>query len=229
MESTACENQEEASELMYQNSKVEKSETSHKRPKEQIPSDRNRVESSNIEGHEEQVPKITELDMACTWQTPDPNVRAGGGTLVFDIKTQTIKKLFAKLKKQSQEDSTENTTRHIEEQMPEDEALTNTQPTTNLATGMKNDFSKTILEGLRKLILDDQEEQPLRSLSEADLPGDKLVHLRSNIRHRSSCLGPKTNHPAFQDQTSRESHPFHPNVQDKRSNIGHPPSLDKFV
>eukprot|EP01018_Ginkgo_biloba_P036227 Gb_41261 [translate_table: standard] len=37
MESTGYENQEEASELTCQNSKVEKSETSHKRPIEQIP------------------------------------------------------------------------------------------------------------------------------------------------------------------------------------------------
>eukprot|EP01018_Ginkgo_biloba_P036903 Gb_03113 [translate_table: standard] len=35
-----------------------------------------------------------------------------------------------------------------------------------------NDFSKLILEGLRKLMLDNWEEQPLRYLSE-DLPGDK--------------------------------------------------------
>ena len=104
--------------MTCQNSKDEKSETSHKRPEEQIPSDRNRVENSNIEGHQEQVPKISELDTACTWQTPEPNVRAGGGPLVFDIKTQNIKKLFAKLKKQSQEDSIENTKRHVEEQLP---------------------------------------------------------------------------------------------------------------
>eukprot|EP01018_Ginkgo_biloba_P015427 Gb_26976 [translate_table: standard] len=134
MESTACKNQEEASKLMCQNSKVEKSETSHKRSEEQIPSNRNQLENYNIKGHEEQVPKITELDMAYTWQTPKPNVKVGGGPLVFDIKTQNIKKLFVKLKNQSQEDSIENTTRRVEERLPEDEALVDTQPATSHAT-----------------------------------------------------------------------------------------------
>eukprot|EP01018_Ginkgo_biloba_P001241 Gb_28663 [translate_table: standard] len=139
MESTSCENQEEASELTCQNSKDEKSKKSHKRPEEQIPSDRNRVENSNIEGHQEQVPKILELDMACTWQTPEPS----------------------------------NTKRHVEEQMPEDEASIATQPTTNLANSTRKDFSQLIFEGLRNLILDNREEQPLRCLTEEDLQGDK--------------------------------------------------------
>eukprot|EP01018_Ginkgo_biloba_P030968 Gb_34553 [translate_table: standard] len=67
----------------------------------------------------------------------------------------------------------ENTTRHLEEQLPEDEASADTQPTTNLTTGTRNEFSKPILEGLLKLILEDWEEKPLRCLLEEDLPGDK--------------------------------------------------------
>lgn len=76
--------------------------------KEHIPSHQNRVESSNIEGHEEQSPKITYSSMTCTWQIPEPSVRAGRGPLVFDIKTTTIKRLFAKLMKQLQGDSIKN-------------------------------------------------------------------------------------------------------------------------
>eukprot|EP01018_Ginkgo_biloba_P007883 Gb_10747 [translate_table: standard] len=125
-----------------QNSKGEKSETSRKTPKEQIPSDQNRAKNSNIEGHEEPSPKIVDSDRACTWKTLEPSVR--GGTMVFEIQTQTMKKLFAKLRKQLQEDSIKNTTRQVEERLFGDEASTDTQPTTDLATNMKNDFSKLL-------------------------------------------------------------------------------------
>eukprot|EP01018_Ginkgo_biloba_P002319 Gb_29668 [translate_table: standard] len=105
-----------------------------------------------MEGHDEQPPKITDLDTTCTWQTPEPSVREGGAPLVFDIQTKAIKMLFAKLKKQPQEDSIKDTERWVEQLLLENEASTYTQLGTNLDTNVTNDFSKLILEGLRNLI-----------------------------------------------------------------------------
>eukprot|EP01018_Ginkgo_biloba_P018654 Gb_35308 [translate_table: standard] len=58
------------------------------------------------------------------------------------------------LKKQSREDSIDNTIRQVQERLPEDEASTDTQPTSDLATN-------------------DREEQPLWCMYEEDLTGDK--------------------------------------------------------
>eukprot|EP01018_Ginkgo_biloba_P033788 Gb_00140 [translate_table: standard] len=76
-----------------------------------------------MESHAEQTPNIVDSIMTCTWQTLDPGARADGVPLVFDIKTTTVKKLFSKLKKQLQRDSTkEDIGGHVEELLRSQEA-----------------------------------------------------------------------------------------------------------
>eukprot|EP01018_Ginkgo_biloba_P009687 Gb_04618 [translate_table: standard] len=82
--------------------------------------------------------------------------------------------------------------RQAEELLLESKTPIDTQPTTNLATSMRNDFLKPILEGLRKLMLDDREEQPLQCLSEEDLTGDKGDTTSKDFEHDKILKHPRT-------------------------------------
>eukprot|EP01018_Ginkgo_biloba_P039163 Gb_28714 [translate_table: standard] len=146
----------------------------------------------------EQPRKIIELDTTCTWQTPEPNVKAGCPL--------------------------------VEELLPD--LAIGTRLATKLATGMRNDFSKPILEGLHKLMLDDREEQPLRCSSEEGLPRDKgdivsedpkpgkiLKSLRTPFNMHKNPLYTKSFAMATQEKTSAFGvHPKESKPQPFRAN-----------